>query len=45
MFDFVEKADTQIALPRVCKVPTRDTGGFKVGSNLLPVSIIDPRRD
>jgi hypothetical protein len=25
--------------------PTRDTGGFNVGSNLRPVSVIDPRRD
>jgi hypothetical protein len=26
-------------------VPETDTGGFKAGSNLRPVSVIDPRRD
>jgi hypothetical protein len=41
----LEKADAQILLARVGFVPTRDTGGFKVGRNIRPVSVIDPRRD
>jgi hypothetical protein len=39
------KADAQTSRPRVSDVPTRDTGGFNVGSNLRPVSVIDPRGD
>jgi hypothetical protein len=41
----VERADPQISGSGVSYVPIRDTGGFNVGSNLRPVSVIDPRRD
>jgi hypothetical protein len=41
----MEKTDAQILFARGGKVPTTDTGGFKAGSNLRPVSVIDPRRD
>ena len=41
----LEITDAQIQLTRGRVVPTRDTGGFNVGSNLRPVSVIDPRRD
>jgi hypothetical protein len=39
------KADTEITCASGREVPLRDTGGFKVGSNLRPVSVIDPRGD
>jgi hypothetical protein len=38
-------ADTQIFRSGVSYVPETDTVGFKAGSNLRPVSVIDPRRD
>jgi hypothetical protein len=41
----LEKTDAQIQVARVGFVPTRDTGGFNVGFNFRPVSVIDPRRD
>jgi hypothetical protein len=39
------KADACESMMRGREVPETDTGGFKVGRNLRPVSVIDPRRD
>jgi len=36
MYDFVEKADTQISLPGVCKVPEGDAGCLLVNSKIQP---------
>jgi hypothetical protein len=41
----LEITDAQIIYASGRDVPLRDTGGFYVGSNLRPVSVIDPRRD